>query len=335
VATRDVVGERMAGPGIRAWHFTQELQKHFPTALVAKGMSRAPLREASVLIGQPARAFRRFRRGQRLVFDLFDPVLLELRELYGKFPTARERVHVLAEWWRLRRALSTGDLFVCATPKQRELYPSVAGRVIEVPFGAEQDVPRTDARDNTVVWGGGTWEWLDPETAVSAVVRLNQRGTRCRLLFLGRSRPNRAKEDRTDALLEAGRPFVEANDDWVPYRKRFETLSKCKVAIMLHRDTPEAKYSIRTRMFDAIAAAVPVVATAGGFAAELVEREGLGIVVAPGDAGGVADAIHKLLTDDDFYAGCVSALERVRPAFSWSIVTRPLVEALNEWKHQS
>ena len=322
----------MAGPGIRAFHFAEEIGKHFPTTLVAKGMSRAPLREASVLIGQPARAFRRFRRDQHIVFDLFDPVLLELRELYGRFPRPRQRVHVLAEWWRLRRALSTGDLFICATPRQRELYPTASNRIIEVPFGAEQDAPASGPRENVVMWGGGTWEWLDPETAVQAVVKLNGEGVDCRLRFLGRSRPNRVGEDRTDALIASGSPYVESNDDWVPYRDRLAALANCKVAIMLHRDTPEAKYSIRTRMFDAIAAAVPVVATSGGFAADLVERETLGIVVAPGDVEGVARAIRVLLTDDAFYARCVSNLERVRPGFSWDIVTRPLIDALYRWK---
>src|SRR2546423_5157695 len=36
VATPDVVGKRMAGPGIRAWHLTEELAKHFPTTLIAQ-----------------------------------------------------------------------------------------------------------------------------------------------------------------------------------------------------------------------------------------------------------------------------------------------------------
>ena len=46
--------------------------------------------------------------------------------------------------------------------------------------------------------------------------------------------------------------------DWVPYAERLDPIAKCKVAIMLHRDTPEARYSIRTRFFDALAAGVPV-----------------------------------------------------------------------------
>src|SRR5581483_11422603 len=160
----DVVGERMAGPGIRAWHLATELAKHFPTTLIARSdgapasagrvpaeagppftmiewrsrESRDAMRDAAVLIGQPARGFRRMRPDQRIVFDLFDPVLLELREMYGRRPSLRQRLHYLAEEMRLRRALSDGDLLICATPNQRELYERERDRLIEVPFGAEQ-----------------------------------------------------------------------------------------------------------------------------------------------------------------------------------------------------
>jgi glycosyltransferase involved in cell wall biosynthesis len=102
--------------------------------------------------------------------------------------------------------------------------------------------------------------------------------------------------------------------------------------MMLHRPTAEARYSIRTRLFDAIGAATPVIATEEGFAAELVAREGLGIVVPPEDVGAVANAIKKLLQDDAFHARCVSNLERIRPRFAWPSVVQPLVEAVNRWQ---
>jgi glycosyltransferase involved in cell wall biosynthesis len=125
---------------------------------------------------------------------------------------------------------------------------------------------------------------------------------------------------------------VSANDEWIPYRERLSWLRSGKVAIMLHRRTAEAEYSIRTRLFDAIAAGIPVVATAGGFAAELVEQETIGLVVPPGDAAGVAAAIRRLLTDDEFHASCVLNLERLRPRFAWEVVTRPLVSAMMRWQ---
>ena len=157
IVTPDVVGERMAGPGIRAWHFADELAKHFPTTLVGnleEGASTAAFpifaadsreardatRNASVLIGQPARRFRRRRREQRIVYDLFDPILLELNETYGRRPSLRQRIHLGAEWWRLRTALSEGDLLICATARQRDLYNGVGDRMIEIPFGVEMSV---------------------------------------------------------------------------------------------------------------------------------------------------------------------------------------------------
>jgi glycosyltransferase involved in cell wall biosynthesis len=357
VHTPDVVGERMAGPGIRAWHFACELAKHFPTTLVCKregelaataifrvaarsgAEALVAMRSADVVIGQPARRFGRQRRGQRVVFDLFDPVLLELSEMYGKHPSIRQRVHFEAERWRIRRAVSTGDLLVVASEKQRELYRNAHGPIVEIPFGIE-DVGISEERENIVLWGGGTWEWLDPATAAEAVIAVNRRGIHCRLLFLGRSRPNphlrdRRRQDRLDALIAGGTPFVQVNDSWTPYRDRLAWLRRSKVAIMLHRPTAEAAYSIRTRLFDAIASAVPVITTEQGFAAELVAGEGLGVVVPPSDAAAVADGIARLIEDDAFYARCVSNLIRIQPRFAWDVVTRPLIEAVKEWQRQT
>jgi glycosyltransferase involved in cell wall biosynthesis len=366
IATPDVVGERMAGPGIRAWHFADELAKHFPTTLVANlegDVSTAPfpivardsheareaMRGASVLIGQPARRFRRRRREQRIVYDLFDPILLELNETYGRHPSLRQRIHVGAERWRLRTALSQGDLLICATARQRDLYNGVGDRMIEIPFGVDMSVGApalgrpaagAAAATPTILWGGGTWEWLDPRTAIDAVAQLNREGLSCRLLFLGRHRPNRQivdrrREDRFDQLLESGKPYVEANDEWVAYRDRLAWLRRSKIAIMLHRPTAEAVYSIRTRLFDAIAAGVPVITTEEGFAADLVRREGVGLVVPPLDRSAVAAAIRRLLQDDVFYGECVSSLARVRPRFAWDVVMRPLIEVIRQWQKQS
>jgi glycosyltransferase involved in cell wall biosynthesis len=336
VVTPDAVGERMAGPGIRATYLARELGKHFPTTL------NGDIRKADVLIGQPVRGFFKRRRDQRIVYDLFDPQVLELRELYGNAPSPRQRIHLAAEWFRLTFALRHGDLLMCAAPKQREFYDQLKSSDtpwIEVPFGIDLDETRAcpKPQDNLVVWGGGVWEWLDPATAVDAVLQLNRQGLRCRLLFMGRARPNphavdRRRESRFDELLARGGGVVDANADWVPYRERLSWLRAGKVAIMLHRPTAEADYSIRTRLFDAIAAGVPVVATERGFAAELVAREGLGIVVPPSDREAVASAIRRLLTDDEFHMACVENLIRIRPRFAWEVVTRPLVEAVSEWQ---
>jgi glycosyltransferase involved in cell wall biosynthesis len=351
----------MAGPGIRAYNLARQLAAVAPVALIARiddGMrdgdvrliqrdspeANDAMREARVLIGQPARGFRKRRRDQKIVFDMFDPTVLELRELYGSSPSIRQRIHLAAEWSRLCEALMTADLLMCAAATQRRFYNSLQANDapwIEVPFGIDMREVSSCAKPqaNVIVWGGGIWAWLDPKTAVDAVVAVNKRGLHCRLLFLGRSHPNRdvvdrRRGDRFDSLLAAGGPYVSAQSDWVPFAERLSWLRAGKIAMMLHRATAEAEYAIRTRLFDAIVAGIPVIATEKGFAADLVEREGLGIVVPAEDVDSVALAIRRLLTDDVFWSACVINLERVRPRYAWETVTQPLTRAVETWVKQ-
>lgn len=390
VATPDIVGRQMAGPGARAWHLAEELAKHFPTQLVAEiGEShgaRAPsvsgpsasggrasaspgpndspgvipwgsaagveaIRDAGVVIGQPSRALLSIPRG-RVVFDLFDPVVLELAELYGSHPTLRERLHLGAEWMRLRRALARGDSLICGFDAQRDFYAGVHAaasgktegwieRWLEVPFGvdatlAEGEVLPQDGPP-VIVWSGGIWEWLEPELAIEAVRRVNDAGVACRLLFLGVARPGAAgplvgSVARLEHAIEAAGPLVMVNRDWVDYRERGRWLRECKIAIMLHRSTMESTMSIRTRFFDSVACGLPLVASRGGFASAMIENEGLGLVVEPSDVDSVAGAIRRLLTDDALYARNVRALEHLRPRLSWPAVVEPLVRRIEEWQ---
>ena len=152
----------------------------------------AAMRDADVLIGQPARGFRKRRRGQRIVYDLFDPTVLELRELYGNKPSLRQRVHLAAEWWRLVRGAHARRS--ARLRRARSSASSTSGcraatrRGSKCRSASTSDEVRACAKpqDNIVVWGGGVWEWLDPATAVDAIVRLNEEGVRAKLLFLGR-----------------------------------------------------------------------------------------------------------------------------------------------------
>ncbi len=372
VATPDVVGRRMAGPGIRAYHFARELSRHFSTTLVAdleefdldregfeiapRGSKRAShaLRNASVIIGQPFRDIvNRTSKHQKLVFDLFDPVVLELPELAPYRSRMKHAIHLRREWGRLLFALRNGDLLIGASSRQRDFYTGVqaaneqgktvsADRWIEVPFGVDEDPPEEAETIGggtmpVLVWGGGVWPWLDPEMAVRAVQRLNSKGVECRLLFLGMSRPKLqngqlGRFDRLRQIAGSAGDLVLWNEQWVPYRERHRWLRGSRLALMLHRRTLEAEFSMRTRMFDAIWCGLPVVSSAGGLAADLVGGEHLGSVVDPEDLDSVAAGIERLLTDDVFYARSVFNLERLRPRYRWSAVTAPLIRAIEQWK---
>lgn len=366
----------MAGPGIRAFHLAWELARHASTTLLAKlddfdaaalgggappaGLtavdSRSPrwrdhLRAPSVVISQPHREILQLRgRGERVIWDLFDPVVLEMKEMARTPIALRHRVHFEREWFRLRRALSTGAARIHATPAQRHFYSGVFAALrgdtsswgdswLEVPFGVEEIAPlpggdelRSDVP--TLIWGGGLWEWLDPATAIEAVAVANRQGIRCNLRFLGLSRPHDVSSDSSlrqiRALIDSAPALVVTNDEWTPYRERSQWLLASRASIMLHRKSLESDYSIRTRFFDSLWCGVPVIASEGGYVAELVRDEALGVVVPPGDTSAVVEAIRRLVDDDEFHAACVKNMERVRPRFLWKNVTEPLVDKVRQ-----
>jgi glycosyltransferase involved in cell wall biosynthesis len=346
VITEDVVGERMAGPGIRAHHFARQLRTVAPTALVAapgegsssfdviplgSGETRPLYAKARVLVGQPSRTMYRAIRESNAaaVFDLFDPILLELDEMLKSRWSTTLAVHREMQRSRLRRALTSGDLLIAATPQQRDYYQKMPPHcdAIIVPFGIDPEPP-PDARiaTRTFLWNGGRWPWLDDALAIEAVRELNRSGVPCELLFLGSARPNGGKRE----ALPVDEPFVKTNPEWVLYAERGRWLRSARAVVMLHRHSAEAEMSIRTRFFDALWACVPVIASRGGWVADLVERESLGMVVEPEERGGVVSAMRSMLENDALHASYVSNLERVRADYTWDRVTAPLREGIAE-----
>lgn len=191
VISHDVVGRRMAGPGIRAWQIARVLAAHGQVTLVApwpidlaadfalghyawgQPASLAPWLAAADLVvangflleAHPELA----ELAQPLALDLYDPVLLENLELLRDAPPERRAERNAADQRLLARALAAGDFFLCATERQRDLYlgalmlagrlapdlvdadPLARGLIDVAPFGLD---PTPPARQGPALRGG-------------------------------------------------------------------------------------------------------------------------------------------------------------------------------------
>jgi len=163
IISHDVVGERMAGPGIRYWEMASVLATQQSVTLVAPQpidravpdfacgsytwgdtSSLAPwlatadvvVANGFVLVAHPDLAS----IAQPLVLDLYDPTLLENLELFRSAPEAQRRDQNRQDVELLNRQLAAGDFFLCATERQRDLYLGAlmaAGRI--TPEATERD----------------------------------------------------------------------------------------------------------------------------------------------------------------------------------------------------
>jgi glycosyltransferase involved in cell wall biosynthesis len=123
------------------------------------------------------------------------------------------------------------------------------------------------------------------------------------------------------------------NRSWVDYSDRHNYLHEADAGVSTHFDHIETTMSFRTRILDYLWAGLPMVVTDGDVFAELVAKEGLGVVVPANDVDALADALERILYDADFIAEAKANIARVREDFYWDRVLEPLVSFVADARH--
>ena len=174
----------MAGPAIRYYNFARELAHNFDVTLMVPGPVDIEIDGFEVVQAQDygGRAFRPYARSfevlvaqnllpwtmralardpVRVIYDLYDPFLVENLGLFAEQEGSRRyqdailRANALAQ----EVALKTGDAFLCASERQRDLWlgmlgtlgrldrkqfardPSLRALIDIVPFGLQAEPP--------------------------------------------------------------------------------------------------------------------------------------------------------------------------------------------------
>jgi glycosyltransferase involved in cell wall biosynthesis len=193
VISHDVVGSRMAGPGIRYWELARVLSRHFRVTLAIPGEtnlstenvrlwpyefgqwnSLAPAAKQAdtiLLCGDVLAVFPELREAKKpLIVDGYDPHTLETLALFAGSPEQeqkhRDRERILQMQCRF------GDFFICASERQRDWWlglleaagrinvhtynddPSLRRLIDVVPFGLPSTPPRHTKQVLKGVWPG-------------------------------------------------------------------------------------------------------------------------------------------------------------------------------------
>ncbi len=301
--------------------------------------------------------------GRPLVIDLYDPFQLEALvsmshlELPERVSGHDACLAVLLE------QLRQGDHFLCASEKQRDYWlgmltgagrlnphtydvdPTLRRLIEVVPFGlpaapperhgpaARGVIPGIGTDDLVVLWGGGMYDWLDPETLVRGVALAAPRLPRLRLVLHAARHPNRAVAEmgvaaatrRLAGELGLTGRHVFFNDAWVPYLDRADWLLDADVGVTTHRLHIETQFAFRTRVLDYLWAGLPVLCTEGDALAEEVSRRGLGVTVEAGDPAAVAAALETL-ADPDRRALMAERVREYAATLTWRQVAGPLLD---------
>jgi glycosyltransferase involved in cell wall biosynthesis len=103
----------------------------------------------------------------------------------------------------------------------------------------------------------------------------------------------------------------------VPHEQVPALYGEADVAVVLLRDRPIFEAALPTKMLEAMARARPMVVSARGEAAELVEAHGAGLVVSPEDPHALARSLLELAEDRGRLAELGAAARRCAEAYDW------------------
>jgi glycosyltransferase involved in cell wall biosynthesis len=299
------------------------------------------------------------RSGKFIVCDFYDPYVLEY--LAHPHPDAPDWGY-MRQWHTVNEQLLAADVFLCANERQRDFVlgwlgalgrtgvneyqkdPSFEHLVKVVPFGlspqppvAQQGslrglLPGVGAEDVVAIWGGGIWDWLDPQTVIRGAAALANE--RLKLVFVGSGDPNKinrpmdaGRECRTLAeelhVLDRSVFFL---DRWIAFDERSAYLCDADIGVSAHAKTIEARYAFRTRVLDYIWASLPMVVSKGDFFSEWIERHEVGLTVRPGDPAAWTSAFRHVFENRDAVAAMRRRLAALAPEWYWQRVAQPLVK---------
>ncbi len=300
-----------------------------------------------------------------IIIDLYGPFILENLELHAAKELSSQVALHKSDVNVLNSLLQRGDFFVCATEKQRDFWLGMLAannrlnpynyepdKVFEkliavVPFGVTGDKPihtktvmkgayKTIKKDDQVIlWGGGVWDWLDPLTLIQALAEVVKVNPRAKLFFMGTQHPHQADVPKM-RMVQAAQELAQNLglldthiffNEWVAYDDRQNYLLEADVGVSLHFQTIETCFSFRTRILDHIWTGLPTLANEGDAMAELIKKEGLGLVVPIGDVTATKEALLELL-DLQPSARQVyhNNFERLSAKMSWKQISAPLVD---------
>jgi glycosyltransferase involved in cell wall biosynthesis len=273
------------------------------------------------------------------VVDLYDPFIVENLHYYA----ARGAEVFTHDHATLMQSLLRGDLFLCASEAQRLFYLGLllaVGRVNPIafetdphfdeliriaPFGVPGSAGVPPAADSHAVLFGGIYDWYDPILAIDAVAIARKSLPEVTLTFTTHPNPSLTPQGKLAEAIEHvkrnGYDFVRF-EPWVAYEQRAAFYGRFGAALLTFPQSIETDLSMRTRVYDYLWGALPIVTSSAPGTDELLTRYDAGVIVDSASPEDFASALVHVLGNAHMREGAI----RFTSEHQWSRTLQPLVD---------
>ena len=268
----------------------------------------------------------------KVIYDVHEDTPSEAISLHKNYP--------LVGWlkfgiWNVLEAIAkiTLDAFICVTPKIAEKFPPAKTVVVsnfpltaEMQNNDEENYTVYSDRPNNIVYAGGISKIRAIQEIVSAMEML-PKTLEAKLILLGEFSPLELKNE-VERL--PGWQRVEFLG-WQSRRVVLKYLGQSKVGLVTLHPEPHFWESLPIKMFEYMAAGIPVIASDFPLWRELVEKIGCGLLVNPLAPQEIALAIKYILENPE-EAENMGKLgqEAVHSRYNWEIESHKLLKLYHD-----
>jgi glycosyltransferase involved in cell wall biosynthesis len=299
-------------------------------------VANADLRAALAMVGDFDVVYERYSlwsyAGMEHARAMGIPGLLEVNAPLIAEQRAHRKLHHVAEAEDVaQRAFGAASTLLAvsrAVGDELAAHPAAKGRVVVVPNGVDPtrfDVPTHRSDDEAVSVGfvGTLKPWHGLDVLLEAFVMLRETSPRTRLVIIGDGPERPSLEARIAAAGLGSHVWLVGA---VPPAAVPAWLSNLDIAVAPYPELPDFYFS-PLKVFEYLAAGLPVVASRIGEIPELLEDGVQGVLCRPGDARSLADALARLAADPGLRRRLGNAgRELVARGHTWRGVARRILE---------
>lgn len=269
-----------------------------------------------------------------LIFDafisLYDTMVMD-REVVSPY-SPRAWMLRFADWLSCKLA----DLVLIDTPEHAEYFKKSIGvkdaKILALPVGYRTDlfqaspVPKRNAGDPLLVHFHGTFIPLQGiRTIVHAMHILHEKKSNVRLTIVGGGQTYSAMRQLAEELATENTTF----HDFVPLGSLAAMIAASHVGLGIFGTTDKALRVIPHKAYEVLASGRPLITADTPASRRLLEYEKTAILVKPGNAEKLADALERLEKDPGFCEKLGSAgAELTQSTLQPAMIVKPLVQWL-------
>lgn len=255
--------------------------------------------------------------GQKLVVDLYTPILLEKELTLSKW----KPVDLYQRWKNrqiVKQFLERGNHFLVANHRQKEYWLKTARQlgillneknISVLPTGAgkitdyvRQPAERiTDyAERKVMLWFGGIYPWMDPAPLIKAFSKLAVQFPNWKLRILGGFHPETGYIKKYQRIVDLAKKLIPKKQleiiPWQSTAKLSKYFDDVAVAVHLVKQTPEDYYAHRVRLLTLLEAGIPIITGGRDVISELIDETKSGIKIVCPEIK-LTDRLKTVITD--------------------------------------